>query len=49
MSIHEATPASPSDSHDRIALANRMAGRHPTTFSTWARLHVPVQEPLARD
>jgi uncharacterized protein YbjT (DUF2867 family) len=32
-----------SDSHDRIALANRVAGVQPTRFSTWARLNVPVQ------
>ena len=32
-----------SDSSDRIALANKIAGRQPTTFSTWARLNVPVQ------
>ena len=29
-----------SDSHDRIALANKIAGRQPTDFSTWARLNV---------
>jgi uncharacterized protein YbjT (DUF2867 family) len=34
-----------SDSSDRIALANKIAGRQPTKFSTWARLHVPVQNP----
>jgi uncharacterized protein YbjT (DUF2867 family) len=32
-----------SDSSDRIALANKIAGRQPTRFSTWARLNVPVQ------
>ena len=32
-----------SDSHDRIALANEVAGVQPTRFSTWARLNVPVQ------
>ena len=32
-----------SDSSDRIALANKIAGRQPTEFSTWARLNVPVQ------
>jgi hypothetical protein len=32
-----------SDSSDRIALANRIAGRQPTNFSTWARLNFPVQ------
>ena len=31
-----------SDSSDRIALANRIAGRQPDRFSTWARLNVPV-------
>lgn len=31
-----------SDSSDRIALANKMIGRRPTRFSTWARLNVPV-------
>ena len=34
-----------SDSSDRIALANKIAGRQPTKFSTWARLNVPVQTP----
>jgi hypothetical protein len=34
-----------SDSCDRIALANKIAGRQPTDFSTWARLNVPVQNP----
>jgi uncharacterized protein YbjT (DUF2867 family) len=34
-----------SDSHDRIALANKIAGRQPTKFSTWARANVPVQTP----
>ena len=32
-----------SDSSDRIALANKIAGRQPTRFSTWARLNIPVQ------
>src|SRR5712672_3845916 len=32
-----------SDSSDRIALANKIAGRQPTTFSTWARANFPVQ------
>jgi uncharacterized protein YbjT (DUF2867 family) len=31
-----------SDSSDRIALANKIAGRQPTTFSVWARLNFPV-------
>jgi uncharacterized protein YbjT (DUF2867 family) len=34
-----------SDSSDRIALANKIAGRQPTKFSTWARLNFPVQNP----
>src|SRR4029077_10383044 len=34
-----------SDSSDRMALANKMAGRQPTKFSTWARLNVPIQKP----
>jgi len=33
-----------SESRDRIALANKIAGRQPTKFSTWARLNVPVQK-----
>jgi len=33
-----------SDSSDRIALANKIAGRQPTKFSTWARLNVPIKE-----
>ena len=28
-----------SDSHDRIALANKIAGRQPTNFSAWARVN----------
>jgi hypothetical protein len=32
-----------SDSHDEIALANRIAGRQPTDFATWARLNFPVR------
>ena len=35
------------DSTDRIALANKLAGRQPSTFSTWARENVPVQAPEA--
>ena len=31
-----------SDSRDRIALANEIAGRQPTKFSTWARVNFPV-------
>ena len=34
-----------SDSYDRIALANKIAGREPTKFSTWARVNFPVQAP----
>ena len=34
-----------SDSSDRIALANKIAGRQPTNFSTWARLNFAVQIP----
>src|SRR5467141_3555339 len=34
-----------SDSSNRIALANKIAGRLPTRFSTWARLNVLVQRP----
>ena len=34
-----------SESRDRIALANKIAGRQPTKFSTWARLTVPAQTP----
>jgi hypothetical protein len=30
-----------SDSYDRIALANKIAGRQPTKFSAWAQLNVP--------
>jgi len=32
-----------SPSHDRIVHANKIAGRHPSSFSTWARVNVPVQ------
>ena len=31
-----------SDMRDRIALANKIAGRQPTKFSTWARANFPV-------
>jgi uncharacterized protein YbjT (DUF2867 family) len=31
-----------SDSTDRIALANKIAGRQPTKFSTWAQVNFPV-------
>ena len=33
-----------SDSRDQIALANKIAGRQPTKFSAWARLHFPASE-----
>jgi uncharacterized protein YbjT (DUF2867 family) len=32
-----------SDSRDRIALANQVAGRQPTKFSSWARVNFPVR------
>ncbi len=34
-----------SDSYERIALANIIAGRQPTRFAAWARLNFPVQKP----
>jgi uncharacterized protein YbjT (DUF2867 family) len=37
-----------SDAGDQIALANKIAGRQPTRFSTWARVNFPVQVPVAR-
>ena len=33
-----------SDSRDRIALANKIAGRQPTKFSTWARMNFPAPQ-----
>ena len=33
------------ESRDRIALANKIAGRQPTKFSAWARLNFPAQNP----
>jgi len=33
-----------SESGDRIAFANKIAGRQPTKFSTWARVNVPIKE-----
>jgi hypothetical protein len=33
-----------SDSSDRIALANKIAGAQPTKFSTWARLNFPIRQ-----
>jgi hypothetical protein len=32
-----------SDSSDRIALANKIAGRQPTKFAAWARVNFPIQ------
>ena len=32
-----------SDSSDRIALANKIAGRQPTMFSKWAQVNLPAQ------
>jgi uncharacterized protein YbjT (DUF2867 family) len=37
-----------SDTDDQIALANKIAGRQPSRFATWARVNVPVQVPVAR-
>ena len=34
-----------SDSRDRIALANKIAGRQPTKFAVWARLNFPAERP----
>ena len=34
-----------SDSSDRIALADKIACRQPSKFSTWARVNFPVQAP----
>jgi uncharacterized protein YbjT (DUF2867 family) len=31
-----------SDSHDQIALANKIAGRQPTKFSAWAQVNFPA-------
>ena len=33
-----------SASYDRIALANQIAGQHPTRFSPWARMNFPAVE-----
>jgi uncharacterized protein YbjT (DUF2867 family) len=35
-----------SDSHDQIALANKIAGRQPSKLSTWAQVNFPVQGPM---
>jgi hypothetical protein len=32
-----------SDSRDQIALANKIAGRQPSKFATWARANFPVR------
>jgi hypothetical protein len=32
-----------SDSSNQISLANKIAGRRPTSFAAWARLNFPVQ------
>ncbi len=32
-----------SDSRDQIALANKIAGRQPSRFATWARVNFPLQ------
>jgi hypothetical protein len=32
-----------SNSHDEIARANKIAGRQPSKFATWARVNFPVQ------
>ena len=34
-----------SDSSDRIALANKIAGSQPGKFATWARANFPVRVP----
>jgi uncharacterized protein YbjT (DUF2867 family) len=36
-----------SNRHDQIALANKIAGRQPTEFATWARANFPVQSGVA--
>ena len=36
-----------SDRRDQIALANKIAGRQPTKFATWARANFPVQSGVA--
>ena len=36
-----------SDSHDQIALANKVAGRQPSKFATWARANFPVRSSSA--
>jgi hypothetical protein len=44
LSYFEAHTYVGSDSSDQIALANKIAGRQPTEFSTWARVNVPIKE-----
>src|SRR5437899_674146 len=34
-----------SDSYDRVALANKIAGGQPSKLSTWARVNMPVHTP----
>jgi uncharacterized protein YbjT (DUF2867 family) len=43
LSYFEAHTYLGSDSHDRIALANKIAGRQPTNFSAWARVNFPAK------
>jgi hypothetical protein len=38
-----------SESSDRIALANKIAGRQPTKFSTWALAHLQVERQKGYD
>jgi hypothetical protein len=33
-----------SDSHDRIAFANKIAGRQPGKLSTWAKTALPMKQ-----
>jgi hypothetical protein len=33
-----------SESRDRIAFANKIGGRQPSKFSTWARVNFPIKE-----
>jgi hypothetical protein len=36
-----------SNSYDEIALANKIAGRQPCKFATWARANFPIQSGVA--
>jgi hypothetical protein len=36
-----------SNSYDQIALANKIAGRQPSSLSTWARVNFPAQSGVA--